>query len=128
MAKRQKPESVEEPETEVESTSETQTYPVPSLGRTVHYVLTEQNAKEVNDRRLKSQHRLIKTHPLALQPYKGNQAIAGQTCAMTIVRIWGTDPHAAVNGQVLLDGDDSLWVTSVTVGEGPGHFSWPPRV
>lgn len=34
----------------------------------------------------------------------------------------GADDTGAVNGQVILDGTDTLWVTSVKAGEGPRLF------
>ncbi|MBK9029316.1 MAG: hypothetical protein IPN98_16545 [Propionivibrio sp.] len=49
---------------------------------------------------------------------------------MLITRVWdyGTpNPDAMVNGQVFLDGNDCLWVTSVKVGEGPRTFAWQGR-
>ena len=33
-----------------------------------------------------------------------------------------------VNGQVFLDGNDSLWVTSAKEGTTPGTWCWPERV
>lgn len=33
-----------------------------------------------------------------------------------------------VNGQVLLDGNDALWVTSAPEGDGNGFWCWPERV
>jgi len=41
-----------------------------------------------------------------------------------ITRVWGQTEGSAVNGQVLLDGDDTLWVTSVT--QGPDARQWRP--
>lgn len=41
-----------------------------------------------------------------------------------IVRVW-TD--TCVNLKVLTDGPKDAWVTSVTEGEGPYCWSWPPR-
>ena len=32
-----------------------------------------------------------------------------------------------VNGQVFLDGDDSLWVTSIKEGTESGTWEWPKK-
>lgn len=53
---------------------------------------------------------------------RGNRVATGQTYPMIIVRVWD---NGSVNGQVYLDGDDTYWATSVTVGDDPGHFVWP---
>ena len=47
---------------------------------------------------------------------------------MIITRVFGRDPGSAVNGQVLLDGNDTLWVTSRTTVTGEGSYQWPERV
>ena len=44
---------------------------------------------------------------------------------MVIIRVWGTTPESPVNGQVLLDGNDTFWATSVQAGVGPRKFEWP---
>lgn len=54
----------------------------------------------------------------------GNQVYAGQTFPMIITRVWS---DTMVNGQILLDGNDSHWATSVNLGEGDGFWSWPVR-
>ena len=80
----------------------------PTIGRFVHYTLTEQDAAAVN------------------QPFRaGNRASTGDVYPMLICRVWGDTPESSVNGQVFLDGADTLWVTSRSVGEGPGHWVWP---
>lgn len=58
----------------------------------------------------------------------GNAVETGQTYPMVIVRCWGTTEESSVNGQVLLDGSDALWVTSVSQGDGPRHWRAYPRV
>lgn len=39
-----------------------------------------------------------------------------------IVRVWS---DTCVNLKVINDGDADLWVTSVTLGDGPRSWSWP---
>lgn len=85
---------------------------VPTIGRIVHYILSAADAAKVNSQRL---------------PDHANSADEGDVYPMLIVRVWGKTPEAAVNGQVFIDGDFTLWVTSATLGEGPRHYFWPVR-
>lgn len=85
---------------------------VPTIGHFVRYTLNEQDAARIAELR---QQREV----------SGNLAEVGQVYPMLIVRTWGDKPDSAVNGQVFLDGNDVLWVTSRSVGEGPGRFAWP---
>ena len=91
---------------------------VPSIGRIVHYRLSAQDAKAINACRLNSLNTKL----------SGNPVCEGDTYPMIIVRVWGDKHNSAVNGQVMLDGNDLFWATSVLVGDGPRSFSWPPRV
>lgn len=104
--------------------------PVPSIGRIVHYRLNEDDAIRINRRR---EHAMLhmdehRANANGVQVHVGNAVKPGDTVAMVIVAAWGTTPDAAVNGQALLDGCDAFWVTSRSRGEGPGTWSWPPRV
>lgn len=47
---------------------------------------------------------------------------------MVIVRVGGPNPGSPVNGQVVLDGCDTLWVKGITFGSDNGQFVWPSRV
>ena len=85
---------------------------IPSLGRIVQYTLNAIDVARINE--LRKQREVI-----------GNQVEEGQVYPMLIVRVWGDTPTSSVNGQVFLDADDTLWVTSRSVGEGSGHFAWP---
>lgn len=106
----------------------------PSIGRIVHYTLTEADAEAINRRRADyDAHR--RSHPHPHEPgqhpatghigHVGNHAAEGDVCAATIVRTF--DGHAA-NLQVHLDGNDAYWATSRTEGDGPGFWRWPDRV
>lgn len=86
----------------------------PSIGRIVHYTVTSQDAVAISRRR-------------ATQIHTGNEVVVERVYPMIITRVWGDEPTSAVNGQVLLDGNDAHWVTSVTAGDGPGRFTWPQR-
>ena len=101
----------------------------PTVGRIVHYCLTEQDAELVNRRRRPDYRG---GDPLAMghKFHHGNQASVGDVFPAMIVRVWeGATP--SVNAQVFLDGNDVLWATSVmeTVDRiMPGGWFWPPRV
>lgn len=98
----------------------------PTVGRTVLYTLTDQDATAINRRRVVSSAPLLTSRVTdGNQLHVGNAVRAGQVYPLIITRVWGTDPTSAVNGQVMLDGNDSYWVCSVVVGEGPGHYVWP---
>lgn len=94
---------------------------IPAIGRIVHYCLTKDDADAVNRRR---EHRGAPV--LGVKPV-GNPADEGEVLPLLIVAVHGHGPYAAVNGQVFLDGNDTLWVRSVSVGEFPGSFAWPDR-
>lgn len=106
---------------------------VPSIGRIVHFELSDQDASEINRRRTNS--RLIAERmnadppawPSGAQAHIGNEAKSGQMFPMLIVQVWGSTPTSCVNGQVFLDGNDVFWATSVSAGEGPHTFRWPTR-
>lgn len=110
---------------------------IPTIGRIVHYRLSEDDAKQINRRRTTGAsiaQRLaygddpqFKAWPAGAQAHIGNDAREGDAYPMLITRVWGDVPTAAVNGQCFLDGNDVLWVTSACVGEGPRSFSWPTR-
>ena len=104
---------------------------IPTIGRIVHYTLSEVDAQRINKRRddaVATAHE-HKQHPeeTGKQVHIGNVAREGDAYPLIITRVWGTTPDCAVNGQVMLDGNDSLWVTSVTAGDGPRRFAWPTR-
>lgn len=105
---------------------------VPTIGRIVHYTLSEADAEAVNRRREDSYQHTHRTPGVTVQGtgdqrHIGNRAEAGQVYPMLITRPWGSTPESSVNGQVFLDGNDVLWVTSVSAGEGQRRFAWPTR-
>lgn len=102
---------------------------IPSIGRIVHYVLTQDNADAINRRRQHaSENTWIRENKIGAMQHIGNAVKAGDVCPMMIVKAWGDTQTSAVNGKVELDGNDTFWVTSVSVGEGQGHFHWPKRI
>jgi hypothetical protein len=102
---------------------------IPTPGRIVLYTISEGDAEAQNKRRADAAASLTAHRETAdgSQIHAGNTLRVGDVYPMIIVRAWGTTPTSLVNGQVLLDGNDTLWVTSVGVGEGPRTFAWPPR-
>ena len=103
---------------------------LPSVGRLVHYTLTEDDAKQVNRRRKDAANNVgkIREDALGYMAHVGNAAEAGQVYPMLIVRVWGETEQSSVNGQVFLDGTDTLWVISVGQGDGPRQWHEAPRV
>jgi hypothetical protein len=83
--------------------------PKPTLGRIVHYRLTEYDVASIQ----------------ALLTVHRNHAAVGDVCAAVIVRIWDTPGPAMVNLQVLIDGQATYWVTSRCEGDEDGKWSWP---
>lgn len=103
---------------------------MPSVGRIVHFKLDSSRVEQINRRRQDAQAHMPEHRGNAngVMVHVGNQAVEGDVVPLVIVRVWGDTPESAVNGQLLLDGSDSLWVTSVTQGDALGQWSEPPRV
>ena len=78
----------------------------PSVGDMVIYKLKASEVIRINARRSDAQNAHV-----------GNTAV--EEFPMLIVRTWA---NGMVNGQVFLDGNDTLWVTSVTEGTEAGQF------
>lgn len=93
---------------------------VPSVGRIVHYRLTEADAARVL---LHRRHHTVEVpwsneHGSGVArhaAFEGNAPKGGDVYPMLITRVWSPEPTEGdcVQGQVFLDGNDSLWVTSV---------------
>ncbi len=105
----------------------------PSIGRIVHYTLSDTDALRINARRTDGpsiQERLLdNTWPVGAQAHVGNRAAAGDVLPALVVAV---QPNGQVNAQVFLDGNDVLWVTSrdeasEESGSHPGRWHWPQR-
>lgn len=102
----------------------------PTLGRTLHYRLSKDDAAQINRRRISLQDikdgMEMKTWPAGAQAHVGGEVYEGETFPLIVTRVFS---ESTVSGQVLLDGSDVLWVKSVNPaeGEGAGWF-WPPLV
>jgi hypothetical protein len=84
----------------------------PTIGRIVHYRLSSDDVARVR----------------ALPTVHINPVNTGDTYPAVVVRVFETATNGEANLQVLLDGQAQLWVTSAKPGDGPGTWSWPPRV
>lgn len=103
---------------------------IPTIGRIVHYRLSEQDATRINKRRADAtahmgEHR---ENSNGVVVHVGNSVRTGDIYPLFITRTWGDTEGSAVNGQVLLDGADTLWVTSVSEGDDERCWFVPPRV
>ncbi|MEE8372948.1 MAG: hypothetical protein V3R87_04500 [Dehalococcoidia bacterium] len=80
------------------------------IGQIVHYHMSQADADQVlaNRRNAGS---------------AGNRPRGGDVLPFMIVVVY--DEHC-VNGRVVLDGTDILWMTSCTEGDGPGQWFLPP--
>lgn len=89
---------------------------IPSIGRIVHYRLTESDVASISyqhDGTVKS----------------CNVPRAGDVYPLVITRVWDEPTEeSGINGQVMLDGNFTLWVTSRSQGDDLGNWSAPPRV
>jgi hypothetical protein len=106
-------------------------------GRIVHYVMSDQDAQEVNRRRTDGasiRDRINQDKwPIGAQAHIGNSVMAGEHFPAIVVRVWprefGEEP--GVNLQVFLDGNDSLWVTSAKFATPEsielGTCHWPEK-
>ncbi len=103
---------------------------IPTIGRIVHYRLRPSDAEQINRRREDARQHIDahRENANGVQVHTGNDVQEGDVYPMVITQIWGDQPTSAVNGQVMLDGNDLFWATSTCCGEGPGTWSWPPRV
>jgi hypothetical protein len=92
----------------------------PSIGRIVHYTLSDQDALLINKRRDES-FQAERARSL------GNMARGGDVYPAMVVRVFagGTEANGVCNLQVFLDGNDTFWATSRTEGE--GEFCWTCR-
>lgn len=103
---------------------------VPQVGDHVLYCVTDEDATHVNDLRARA-HRSLGFHrENGSHQHEGNTVVPGDVFPMDIVRVFDdpATPDSLVNGQVHLDGNDTLWVTSRGQGEGHGgHWTWRDR-
>lgn len=101
----------------------------PTIGRIVLFKLTKAQAEQVNRRRLGQDNvpAIVDrvNWPVGAQAHVGHPAAEGDTSPMIVTRVWAD--LDGVNGQVFLDGNDVLWVTSALEGTEPGTWAWPQK-
>lgn len=86
--------------------------PLPTVGRIVHYRMSEFDVGSV------------RTLP-GFDSRRCNSPVVGQVYAALVVAAWPGD--SACNLVVFLDGSATYWATSRTPGDADGCWSWPPR-
>ena len=94
-------------------------------GLMVLYRLTEEEALATNKQREDALRHTEAWEGIAggvhgYQMHIGNPVSEGDTVSMTVTRVWPD----SVNGQATLDGNDCLWIVSVSEGDQPGE--WQP--
>ena len=123
------PEPPAEPEPEDVQEADLTIAMIPTPGRIVEYELTEWDVQEINRRRADARSSQLDQRKSGAVVHVGNEASTGERFPMVIVRVWGEgNPGSSVNGQVLLDGNDTYWATSRHQGHGPGNWHPYPRV
>jgi hypothetical protein len=88
----------------------------PTIGRIVHYKLSEGDVAEIN--RHIPQHREDRS-------WRRNPVSVGQVYPAQVVAVF--DGGSSANLAVQLDGAAQYWATSRAEGDEPGRWSWPPR-
>ncbi len=100
--------------------------PKPKTGLIVHYRLNDKDCVEINRRRDDSKRHFADNTGDAPGwiAHVGNRVNPGEIVPLLIVRVW---PGDRLNGQVVLDGNDSFWACSVGQGHMDGQWTWPVR-
>jgi hypothetical protein len=95
--------------------AETKAEPKPTttvkLGEMLHYRVGKDDANERNDLRKTAAHQ-----------HQGHKLDAGEVVPFIVTKL-GND--GKFNGQAFLDGNDSLWVKNVTLGDEDGQCARP---
>lgn len=103
----------------------------PTIGRIVHYRLTDKDVEQITRRRQDAKNSLDwhRSNRTGAQVHVGNPVVAGDVYPLIITKVMSDAPDFnAFNGQVMLDGNDSLWVKNISIGDAEGDAFWPPRV
>jgi len=93
-----------------------------TVGRIVHYVLTDQDVEQINRRRVPTVGH-GENWPQGAQAHVGSPALTGDHIPMLVVRVW-PESDSLINGQCFLDGNDVLWVTSRVFNEDKVMGTW----
>lgn len=97
----------------------------PTTGRILHYRLSASDCERIEAQR--------GDRGDGARLFQGSHPTPGDVVPLVVVRRWPDEfPNAevtcGVNGQAILDGNDTLWITSAPHGAGDGEWTWPPRV
>lgn len=98
----------------------------PSVGRIVHYRLSEQDATDINRRRKDFHTSGGAEDRSGFVGHVGNRVAEGEVFPAVIVRV-RDESTVTCNLKVLLDGNDTYWATSRAEGAEAGRWTWPPR-
>lgn len=97
---------------------------VPSIGRIVHYRLSEQDVVQVMRRRTTPdaiRERIAEGRwPVGAQAHVGQPVEVGDVVPVLIVKTWSGD---TISGRAFLDGSDELALHGVLSGESPDRKS-----
>lgn len=96
--------------------------PTPTLGRTVLYRASADDATQINKRRKDAHESGLWREENGAVAHVGNNVVEGQQFPAEIVRVWAGD---LVNLQVKLDGNDIFWATSRAQGDDVSQWAWP---
>ncbi|WP_371579484.1 hypothetical protein [Streptomyces sp. NBC_01314] len=99
----------------------------PSIGRIVHYRLSEHNAEQINQGRKDFHENGRAQAGSGFVGHVGNWAAEGDVFPAVVVQVFD-EATVTANLQVLLDGNDTYWATSAAEGDRPGAWAWPGRV
>ncbi len=110
----------------------------PTIGRIVHYTLSDDDAAKINRRRTTgaaiAERIASGDWPVGAQAHIGRDVSAGEVHAMLITHVPApkVGEMTPVNGRVFLDGSDEFQashVQQVVTGgsDGNGLWNWPPR-
>ena len=95
------------------------------IGQIVQFVLTEDMCKAIYRRRDDAYNNLPiirKEAKAGYIAYVGYPPQSGEIVPMIITRVWDEN---LVNGQIILDGNDHYWATSVARGPSYGEWEFP---
>lgn len=102
---------------------------VPTVGRILKYRLSALDVERINRRRTTRTDVRARiddgSWPVGAQAHVGNQVGTSDTLPMIVTYVG--ENTGLVNGQVFLDGNDTLWVIGARQGGQPGQWSWPVR-
>lgn len=82
----------------------------PKIGLIVLFALAASRVEAINDQRARSEGAL-----------RGNAVSIGQIVPLVVTQVWSDE---MINGTALLDGNDTLWVTSVHHSASPREGTW----